>query len=246
MTSKNFISLTRSMLLFFFLLSINIAAGEKKLTPQQFLKITQHPPGKKTWAQLKGKITHERKKSPLQEAPVYFGVRFTPELTFAEITVGKDETYSIGQSYMAKEKVTVIPAKGVPYNPSILKNFGIKPGDLTMSFLFWNLKKELEPDSFKTRACRVFQLKSPDKTETAKVWISEEYFFPLKVEWTRSNEGEPYRALEVDSFQKVNDLWVIDSLLLTGPGWRTKVEFTDCKAGLVENGTPDDLFRNSK
>lgn len=225
---------------------VHVIADSKQLPPEKFLQITRHPPGKKTWAQLKGEITHERKKAPIQKSPVYFGVRFTPEQTFGEITVGKDETYSIGQSYLAKEKVTVIPAKGVPYNPSILKNYGIRPDDLTMSFLFWNLKKELDSDTFKTRQCRVFLLESKEKNETAKVYISEEYFFPLKVEWTRKNEEEPYRILEVDSFQKVNNLWIIDSLLLTGPGWRTKIVFDKCKAGLVENGTPEDLFRNSE
>lgn len=220
-------------------------AQDKKFTAKQFLKIAQHPPGKKTWAQLQGKATHERKKAKKKESPVYFGVRFTPEQTFAELTIGEKESYSIGQSnLLAKDKVTIIPAQGVPYNPSILKNYGIRPDDLTMSFLFWELVKELEADSFAGQACRVFLLRSPDKNETAKAYISTKYFFPLKVEWTRKNEDESYRSLEVSSFQKVNNLWVIDGLLLTGPGWRTKVEFEDCKAGLVEEGTPKDLFRN--
>lgn len=222
-----------------------VKSGEKKLTAKQFLRIVQHPPGKKTWAQLKGKATHERKKAKKKESPIYFGVRFTPEQTFAELTIGKKESYSIGQSnLLAKDKVTIIPAQG--YNPSILKNYGIRPDDLTMSFLFWDLEKELEADSFAGQECRVFQLKSPDKLETAKAFISSKYFFPLKVEWTRKGEDEPYRTLEASTFREVNKLYVIDELTLKGPGWRTKIIFDECKAGMVENGTPKDLFRNTK
>ncbi|MBN1865470.1 MAG: hypothetical protein JW808_11265 [Victivallales bacterium] len=210
----------------------------------QFLKMVRHPPGKSTWAILDGKVTHERKNASLCETPISFSVRFAPENTFAQLVIGGDEKYSIGQSHFSdKEKVTVIPS-AMP-KPSILSNFGLRPGDLTMSFLFWDFENELPHESFSTQQCRVFTLRSTEKNEHAKVHISVKYLFPLKVEWIRAGENKAYRMMEVSSFRKVNDLWVIDKLLLSGPGWRTKIEFSNCDAGLVENGIPENLFSHS-
>ena len=174
---------------------------------------------------------------------MYLGIRFTPEQTFAQIFINKNEIYSIGQSYTAKEKVTVIREGKDKNKHSTLADFGIKPDDLTMSFLFWELEQELPKDSIKGQACRVFILKSPDGSEKAKAYISSSYFFPLKVEWTKINENKPYRMLEVTSFKKVNELWLIDAIMLYGPGWRTKIDFPKVNAGLVEKGTPKDLFK---
>jgi hypothetical protein len=229
--------------LFSSLLSLHANPPQRKYSAEEFLNIAQHPPGEKTWAQLEGTATHKRKSQPVKTAPLYLGIRFTPEQTFAQVSIGKNELYSIGQSYYAaKEKVTVIREGNADKKPSILADFGIKPDDLTMSFLFWKLEKELPKDSIKGQACRVFLLKSPDGSEIAKTYISSAYFFPLKVEWTKSNENKPYRMLEVTSFKKVNNLWLIDTIMLCGPGWRTKINFQKINAGLVENGTPKDLF----
>lgn len=220
------------------------APVQKKYSAQEFLNITQHPPGKKTWAKLEGTATHKRKDQPVKTAPLYLGIRFTPEQTFAQICITEDEIYSIGQSYYsAKDKVTVIREGNEHNKSSTLADFGIKPDDLTMSFLFWKLIKELPAESVKGQNCRIFLLESPDGNEKAKTFISSSYFFPLKVEWTKINENKPYRMLEVTSFKKVNDLWLIDAIMLYGPGWRTKIDFTKSNAGLVEKGTPKDLFK---
>ncbi len=208
---------------------------------EQFLRMVRHPQGKSTWGKLDGKATHQRKNSPLSEAPISFSIRFAPENTFAQLRIGEDEMYSIGQSHFSdKEKVTVIPA-AMPQS-SILSNYGLRPGDLTMSFLFWDFEKELPRESFATQHCRVFILNSPEKGETVKVYISNKHLFPLKVEWTRAGDSRHYRMMEVSNFKKVNELWLIDRLLLSGPGWRTKIEFSNCDAGLVENGIPEELF----
>ena len=228
-------------------LGTNIIGDDKTLSTADFLRIAQHPKGQKTWAQLRGNATHERKGMQKKESPIYLGIKFAPQLTVAELSIGDKESYSIGQSsFSSNEKVTIIPAKGTPYSPSILKDYGIKPDDLTMSFLFWDLLKELEPDTAGGQKCRVFLLRSPDKQEVAKAYISSRYFFPLKVEWTRINEDESYRALKVNSFKNINDLWLVNEILFSGPGWRTTINFSDCKAGLIEKGAPKDLFRFKK
>ena len=207
----------------------------------EFLRMVRSPRRMSTWARMEGKAIHERKKAPASESPISFSIRFTPEHTFARLLIGENEMYNIGQSYFSeKQTVTVIPA--AEYKSPILDNYGLRPDDLTMSFLFWDLQEELPRDSFAAQSCRVFILKSAEKNETVKVFISDKHLFPLKAEWTRDGESRPYRSMEVNSFKKVNELWVINALLLLGPGWRTKIEFSSSDANLTENGMPEDLF----
>ena len=56
-------------------------------------------------------------------------------------------------------------------------------------------------------------------------------------------EETPFRTLEVTSFSKSGDLWVVGALSLFGPGWRTVVKFPDTKAGLTKDGVVKELFR---
>lgn len=245
MTKLHFFQLSLIFLIIL-IFSFSLVAGSQniKYSAQEFLNITQHPPGKKTWAQLEGTATHKRKGQAVKTSPLYLGIRFTPEQTFAQIRINENEIYSVGQSYFAsKEKVTVIREGNSKDKPSTLAEFGIKPDDLTMSFLFWKLIEELTEVSIKGQNCRVFLLQSVDGNETAKTFISSAYYFPMKVEWTRKNEEKPYRMMEVSSFKKVNDLWLINGIELYGPGWRSKIDFPKTDAGLEEEGTPKDLFK---
>ena len=66
------------------------------------------------------------------------------------------------------------------------------------------------------------------------------------MEWRKIDKTEPYRTLEVVSFQKIKDFWLIDAIMFYGPGWRTKIDFKKVDAGLVKNGTPKNLFKNIK
>ena len=204
-----------------------------------FLYAVRMHKGKGTWADLRGEAVHKRRGSELKKTSIHFAIRFTPTQVFAKLLVGEKEGYTIGlfTSQDAERKVSVIPLfEETKEKPSILKYYGIRPEDLTMSFLYWDFEKELEGERVSMQSCRVFRLKSSEKKEEATVYISEKYLFPLKVEWTRIGEEEYYRNLTVSSFKKVNGLWLIDALVLSGPGWRTKISFDQCKAGTVNEG----------
>jgi hypothetical protein len=216
-----------------------------------FLRMARRPQQTKTWARLSGVMINKTRKRKSQQKKILFSLRFTEEMIFAQVVVGEnDEVYSIGQPYSGKTTdVSVIREKGTAENSLLRSRFGIRPEDMTMSFLFWRFKLELPKASIKGQRCRVFLLSKPDTNEIAKVFISEEYLFPLKVEWSTLENGrltEPSRSLEVDSFKKVNGLWLVDSLFFYGPGWRTKIVFSECEAGLVEDGAPSDLFKVKK
>jgi hypothetical protein len=185
----------------------------------------------------------------ITNSEIYLGVRFTSEMIFAQIVLGDDEVYSIGQPYSGGAGSVNIIRDGNKNSSALMENFGIRPEDLTMSFLFWNFVKELPGESVSLVDCRVFLLASPDRNETAKVYIGRENYFPVKVEWAKTGPGgaftAPSRTMEVASFRKLNGLYIVDSIIFYGPGWKSKVDFSDCRAGFIKDGIPKDLFRKT-
>jgi hypothetical protein len=211
-------------------------------------------PSLKTWAQLEGKIINMKRntegKRIITKSTIYLGIRFSSEMIFAQVIIDGNEIYSVGQPYaMMKAGLTVMRA-GDKQSNKLSSSFGIRPEDLTMSFLFWDLVKELPETSLKLIPCKVMLLVSPDKKEMAKVYISRDNYFPVKVEWCKLVKSKNFtsitRTLEVLSFKKVNGLYLVNILSFYGPGWRTKIEFTEIKAGYVKDGTPKGLFKEEK
>lgn len=238
------------LFLLFFLSSFVLFSAEKEYSSLQFLEVVRHPPGRESWAAMNGIAYHLRKDTDVVEAPLYLGIRFTAERTMAQVVINNNEAYFVGQAYnAAKEAASVIPANKTGYAKSMLADFGLRPQDLTMTFLFWDFQKEFPRVSVKGRECRVFLLEAQDKKEIAKVYISAEYFFPLKVEWFAQDDRDlkkPYRTLEISSFKKENDFWIVSSLILYGPGWQTKIEFNQTSAGFKAENMPKDLFKDIK
>ena len=219
----------------------------KDLPSDGFLAVVRHPPGRESWAKMDGTLSHRRRGAEDLESKIHLGILFTPARSVAQMSVDGGETYNVGQAYEASPDSTVVAMTSPPKSgKSLLSQIGLRPQDVTMTFLFWNARPELPRDSFKGQDCRVFVFDAPDKSESAKACISSEYCFPLKVEWSKPGEDKPYRTLEVDSFKREKDFWLIGSLLLYGPGWKTKIEFEKTAAGFSKDGVPDDLFSEQK
>lgn len=220
-----------------------------KLEAADFLKIARRPPLEESWAKMQGEVTH--KGGAIIKYPLYLGIRFTPERTLAQIVANNNEFYNIGQAYSDKPDNTTIIVNRPKTDKSVLADCGIRPEDLTLSFLYWPFQKELKTEDIKGYPCRVFQLSSPDKKEYSIVYISSQYFFPLKVEWFKNSNGnetpKAERTLEIKSFKKGSDenFWIVDTLEIYGPGFRTKIEFPESSAGYSKNGVPPELFQKT-
>jgi hypothetical protein len=246
---KNIFNLALLLGLLVSILPQGFAGDKKKYSAEEFLKIVRNPPRKECWAIMDGNVTHRRRGKDSLEEPLYLGILFTPTRSLAQVVIGSKEAYNVGQTYQGgKESTSIIPLTGVKHKDSKLAEFGLRPQDLTMSFLYGKFIEELKPEEVKGRDCRVFLLESPDKKEKVKVFISSEYFFPLRVQWFNndSKSKEPHRTLEVKSFRKENeDFWLVSSLSLYGPtsGWRSLIEFDKTKAGYSADMVPKDLFK---
>jgi len=240
---------SRTTILLLLVSSACLIQGQDKKTAEipslEFLNLARRPPVRESWAKFNGFAQHRRSGKSTQKLSLYLGIRFTPERTLAQVVVGNRESYRIGQTYRQEAgSTTVIPENIQDPRHPLLGNFGLRPEDLTLSFLYWNYDEELAGESVKTIKCRVFLLQSPDQQELARIYISTEYRFPVKVEWLyQKNDEKPYRTLEISSVKETDNIHLPDSLMLFGPGWKTKVDFSETAAGIVAENLPDDLFR---
>lgn len=225
------------------LLSATVAA-------QDFMAQVRRPTGQQSYASMDGVVRHLRKGSDTIEYPLYFGVMLTEKRRLSQVIVNNSEGYNIGQSYTSgSEGTTVTPMREGGYQQSIMGNFGIRPEDLSMAFLYWNVAKEEQPSSFRTVDCRVFLLKNPQSSEIARVYISEDSLFPVKVEFfPDGNTGAtPERTMEVEKFKKTdNGFWVPTQLKLYGSGWRTQVVFNQVTAERLDPANPPSDVLNRK
>lgn len=216
----------RLPILFTLIAATLLPAEEKPLPLDAFMQQVRHPNPVATYAALDGTIQHRRGGEPANSKPIYFAVILQPERMTGQIIINGNEGYLIGQTRESgASETSVIPMRGANEEHNLLGYMGVRPSDLTMSFLFYPVREELKPDSVKGIDCRVVLLEAPDKSEFAKVYIATNYLFPLKAEFLKPGETTPYRTLEVNSFRKSNDLYYTDELSLYGPGWRTRINF---------------------
>lgn len=230
---------------------ISLYGAEKidpmKLTSEQFLKIVRHVPGQETWAKMEGTASHKREKTRRIKAPIRVGIRFTPTRIVAQLVFNKNEQYNLGQTFdpPVSTQTSQIPQGVTPKLPL----YGIDISDMTMGFMYKDLIREEKPESVKTLKCRVFMLKGLKEGETARIFVSTEYFFPLKVQWFRRDPAkfpnEKYwRMLEIASVKKApdSDFYLIPKLEISGPDWMTMIHFDKRYAGYAKDGMPKDLF----
>jgi len=220
-----------------------LAAKENEISKAELelIERARRAPASENWAQLSGKIYHKKRNLETKEHSIYLGMRFTSEMIFAQITIDNIETYTISQGFNSKTPTII---KEGDMNSKVLEQIGLRPEELTMSFLFWEPVKFSGDKIFKTSKCAEIEFFSEQANERAVVLLNREYAFPLKVEWFE-NKNELLRTMEIGSFKKENNYWIVDEILIYGPGWRTKVAFTDVKVGSASDGIPSDLFRKT-
>ena len=215
-----------------------------KISAEAFLRMARRAPAGESWAKMEGTATHRRSGASSVKDTIRVGIRFTPKRVIAQLVFAGNEYYELGQTFDTPPvftQETDVPDK----DKTRLSLYGIMPSDLTLGFLYRDLVREEKSESVKTIDCRVFVLKGGEN-DYVRVWLSKEYYFPLKAHWFRSlpdDKMKPYRELELGGVKKENDFYVVQELFLFGQDWRTRVEFDKRDAGRVEEAkAPADLF----
>ena len=228
----------RWILLVLFAVWTALLAAAEELPLDRFMERVRFPNPTATYAALEGQIQHRRSGEAPKSESIYFAVILQPERMTGQIIIGDKEGYLIGQTRNSGDSETsVVPMQGSRQENLMLGYMGVRASDLTMSFLFYPVLKELEPEIVRAVPCRVVLLEAPDKSEQVRVYIARNHYFPLKAEFPKPGESEPFRTLEVNSFKQENDLYYTDEIGLFGPGWRTRINFNkSAKVGLFVPG----------
>ena len=228
-----------------------LAAEEKidpmKIPAEEFLRIVRHAPARESWAKMSGTAMHKRDGAKRIKSPIRLAIRFSPALIAAKLKFGEKEQYELGQTF--DPPVSTLDSNLKEGEKSELGLYGIDIRDLTLNFIYQDLLREEKPDRVSLFPCRVFMLKGTVPGQTARVYISTEYFFPVKVQWfdadpSANPQKEPVRELEIASVKKHpdNDFYLIPKLEIRGPTWRTRIDFDERDAGYVRDGVPEGLF----
>jgi hypothetical protein len=219
-----------------------------------------------TWVDMRGNIDHKRRlksgnyksaQAKIKVSILYTKLQAVAMIKLAEKDLNStdNEIYKVGQPYSGD------PASIIASNlqdASMIGDFGISPGDFAMTFLFWDLANvdQNQIDSVKGLKCRILNLINPNTKGTVKIYASIDYLFPLKVEWFKPEQTAPYRTMVIESFKLEDNLGAPNDFLITGPGWKTRVNFDNVKLGYKnpkvdktgkidknkEAGVPKDLF----
>ncbi len=221
-----------------------------------FLEIVRKPRGTVgNWAALEGEARHRRSGKSAEKMQVYLGIWFTQQRALAQLIVDNTQGFIIGQDFSATGQGGSVTPMGV-YSDSKLDHFGLRPGDMTLSFIYWPFVQEAEGDSVKGLECRDIILQSPEFTglnEWVRCSVSVDYAYPVKARWYGSledavNGKDHLRLLEVTSFRSEKtadgeELWVVGELKIEGEGWRTIVSFGEAEVGRSSDGTFPEVMR---
>ena len=96
--------------------------------------------------------------------------------------------------------------------------------DLSLSFLWWPNAETAGREDVRGRSCWVVDVPAPDAfagCSGVRIWIDPRINILLKAE-AYGADDKPIRRLEVKSFKKINDRWVIKDIELTGLPARSK------------------------
>ena len=209
--------------------------------PQEFLALARRSNPVDTFAMLAGTLQHRREGSSPESMPIYFGIIIQKERSTGQLIFGDKEGYFLGQA-RAKGGSSVIPMQK---SSALIDRTGVRASDLTLDFLFYDLLREDEEETVGGFVpCRVMVLRSQDKKETVRVFLSKTHYFPLRAEFFKPGEKSPWRTLETGGFTQKNDLYYIRRLRVEGPGWRTRIEFNEAELGFYNpKAAPKNLIR---
>ncbi len=244
--------------IFVFTLTISAVTQAADLSSSEFLKEVRLPKLANTWAKMSGTATHKREhiekegkvlqESMSAKAPIYLALKFRTGSLGGKVLFDENELYTVRQVFSTGIDGAVSSKDGCLKKEAdkMSATFGISVGDLTLSFLYWDFRKERSSERVSTISCRVFELENSVQGEWVRVWLAESWRAPVKVQWFKKGAKDFYREAEFSSFTKVKnmeDTYMIKSFLIRGDSWKTIVKFDDFEVYLnKQKKAPKDLF----
>ena len=243
----------RFLLTTLLILSAAVAGAAEKINlktipAEKFLEIARRAPAQETWARMDGIIQHRRSGAATITSTLRLRVRFTPARIIGQVILDDEEYYNLGQTFSNPPQSTrTLGGRALEPDKAKLGLYGVSPDDLLLGFLYQDLVEEEKSMFVSIYHTRVLLMRSKDSGEFARVCISTDYAFPIRVEWFKKNPvayplEKAYRTMEVTSIKEKGEFVMVAKLGLNGPGWRTRIEFQDFEAGDAGESMPKNLF----
>ncbi|MCQ2378795.1 MAG: hypothetical protein MJ016_06235, partial [Victivallaceae bacterium] len=221
------------------LIFCGLCAGEETL--DAFLDRARRGGAASTYAELDGTLLHRRRGSDALEMPIYFGVIVRPRKTSGQLILDGREGFLVGQS---RENGA---SSSVPQSASteLFDRVGLQISDLTLGFVYYPVLKEEAPQTIGGFVpCRMIRFSVPERPgESVCVAFAREEAFPLRAEFFRAGENEPFRRVEVSGFARKNGLYYARRILTEGPGWRTRIDFDRAEVGEFSPDAPRNVIK---
>lgn len=218
-------------------------ATEAEQPAAAFLDAVRYPFLQDAWGRFAGTVVFSGP-AGRERFDLSLALRLGPQSVDATVTLAGKNVYRVVQEHARGNQPRAVLTMPENESPPHLVDLGLRPEDITLSFIYWPLIAELAPATIYGQRCRVMELAHPDGDGHVRVWFSQAYYFPLRALWFERGANAPWRELEFRSFRKFDrDMWFMKTIRLSGDGWRTQVTFDDAELrALIDAEPPADLF----
>lgn len=197
-----------------------------------FLAEVRQPFSRTAEGTAEGVIQH-RGKAGTQRMAIELSFRFSADQARATATLQNGEVCKMVWRHGEPASARIVDHSQT--GETTLAQLGIKPEDLTFSFLFWPPVEELRRETVSGQPCRVIRMRNPHNNAEVLGWFSEKFLFPLRLEWYPEPDVEPERVAEFTRFEQQEDgLWFIKTMLVRGQGWKTKITLREANITVAE------------
>jgi hypothetical protein len=223
------------------------AEDSKELDSEDFLELCQKQLLGNFWFKMSGRMdVRSKTKGRQPHVKVKCAVQLERNKIIFKATLNKTQSFKVEHGFGLKHDTKVLESNLGEDNS--FKQLGIKPEDLSFSFMYWDYQHEYKKETLGLAppiACRVLLLGSPDGSEFVKVWLMEKYKGPRKVEWYKPaglKANKPYQVIDFEGTAEKNGVTVPVEMKITNIKGDLWVKFDVEDAGPISK-IPADLYK---
>ena len=225
------------------------AIDPAKLDDEDFIELARRALISTSWIKMSGNLNTRPAKAKRARYSIEIAAEIRPQKLVFKTTLADDQSVKVQHIYGDEHETKVLEPNTA--KEDLYKQLMIKPQDLSLSFMYWDMMKEYKSESLGiTRLkCRVFLMANPDISEAnpepeyAKVWISEKYLGPVKVMWCKGeiDFDKPQQILEFEGFTEKNKVWMPADIYIKNSFGEMQIKLKDHDGAFGPN-SPKNLF----
>ena len=229
---------------------VQAQTDNSKLDSDDFIERSRQSLLNHCWIKLSGRLNSRSKEHGLIKATISCAAQLVPNQVTFKSTINGQQSVKMTHKFGGNQHLAIIDEEYKKAD-SIYQKIGIKSTDLSLTFMYWDMLNELKSERLGLMAhpCRVFRLQNPDNDkEFVRVWLSENYLAPVKVEWRYGRiTGEADQSLQFKKFAEKNQVWIPTEILIKNKKGKTQIKFDKKKAqAAFSQFIPENLYKIEK